>query len=75
MPKKHITINELGNIEVNYKNGVSALECSKSMKLGKDKIYRYYKEFSTGKTVMLIYENYISNKKKCGQTMKHCFGF
>jgi len=27
MPKKHITINELGNIEVNYKNGVSALEC------------------------------------------------
>ena len=67
MPKKHITINELGNIEVNYKNGVSALECSKSMKLGKDKIYRYYKEFSTGKTVMLIYENYISNKKKCGR--------
>lgn len=69
MPKKHITINELGNIEVNYKNGVSALECSKSMKLGKDKIYRYYKEFSTGKTVMLIYENYISNKKKCGRKL------
>lgn len=35
--------------------------------MGKDKIYRYYKEFSTGKTVMLIYENYISNKKKCGR--------
>ena len=40
MPKKHITINELRNIEGNYKNGVSALECSKRMELGKDKIYR-----------------------------------
>ncbi len=67
MPKKHITINELGNIEVNYKNGIKAIECSKRMELGKDKIYRYYKEFIAGKTVIAIYENYIKNKKNCGR--------
>ena len=42
MLQKHITINELGNIEVNYKNGLTALECSRRMEIGKDKIYRYY---------------------------------
>ena len=69
MPKKHITINELRNIELNYKNGISALECSKIMELGKDKIYRYYKEFISGKTILSIYENYKRNKKNCGRKL------
>ena len=49
MLQKHITINELINIEGNFHNAVKPLECSKRMSIGKDKIYRYYKKFKEEK--------------------------
>ncbi|MGL5329693.1 MAG: transposase [Peptostreptococcaceae bacterium] len=37
------------------------------MKIGKDKVYRYYKLFSQGATVQEIYNQYQINKKNCGR--------
>jgi len=68
MLQKHITINELINIEGNFHNAVKPLECSKRMSIGKDKIYRYYKKFKEGKTVENIFAEYQKNKKKCGRS-------
>ena len=68
MLQKHITINELINIEGNFHNTVKPLECSKRMSIGKDKIYHYYKKFKEGKTVENIFTEYKNNKKKCGRT-------
>ena len=68
MLQKHITINELINIEGNFHNAVKPLECSKRMSIGKDKIYHYYKKFKEGKTVENIFTEYKNNKKKCGRT-------
>lgn len=64
MSYKHITINELTNIEVNYYNSINARNCAKRMGIGKDKIYRYYKAFEKGYTVSKIYTEYQSNRKK-----------
>lgn len=63
MSYKHITINELTNIEANYYNNINARECAKRMGVGKDKVYRYYKALEKGNNVSKIYQDYISNRK------------
>ena len=68
MSKNNITINELVNIESNYHLGVKARDCASRMKIGKDKAYRYYKNFEEGKSVQEIYSQYQENKRKCGRT-------
>ena len=67
MLRKHITINQLTIIEINYHNKVSASNCAKRMQLGKDKVYKYYNSFAVGKTVEMIYSEYKLNKSKCGK--------
>ena len=67
MSYKHITINELTNIEANYKLDIKARECAIRMKIGKDKVYTYYKMFMKGLTVIEIYNQYLENRKKCGR--------
>lgn len=69
MLQKHITINELINIEGNFYNGVKPLECARRMAIGKDKVYYYYKKFKEGKTIENIFKEYQSNKKKCGRKL------
>ena len=67
MSFNHININQLTNLEVNYYLGVKARACAQRMKIGKDKVYRYYKLFSQGFTVQEIYNQYQINKSKCGR--------
>lgn len=67
MSFNHININQLTNLEVNYYLCVSARACAQRMKIGKDKVYRYYKLFSNGLTVHEIYNQYQVNKSKCGR--------
>lgn len=67
MLRKHITINQLTNIQIYQNNGVNAYQCSKFMKVGKDKIYKYYKLFKKGSTVLDIYQQYKDNKRNCGR--------
>lgn len=70
MSYKHITINELTNIEANYYNRITARDCAKRMGIGKDKIYRYYKAFEGGAFVSNIYTEYLSNRRKSCKQMK-----
>lgn len=37
------------------------------MRIGKDKVYTYFKMFSKGLTVEEVYIRYQINKKKCGR--------
>jgi IS30 family transposase len=37
------------------------------MKIGKDKVYKYYKKFKAGMSVIEIYSEYCKNKSKCGR--------
>jgi IS30 family transposase len=67
MSFNHININQLTNLEVNYYLGINARACAQRMKIGKDKVYRYYKLFSQGLTVQQIYHQYQINKSKCGR--------
>lgn len=67
MLQKHITINELINIEGNFHNKVSQLDCAERMGIGKDKVYKYYRYFKACKTVEFIYAAYKTNKKNCGR--------
>ena len=67
MSKNNITIEELTNIECNFKNKVKARECAKRMNIGKDKVYNYYRKFYEGLTVIEIYEKYLENRKRCGR--------
>ncbi|QVK17900.1 IS30 family transposase [Mycoplasmatota bacterium] len=67
MSYKHITINELTNIEANYRLGIKARECALRMQIGKDKVYTYYKLFIQGLTVIQIYNQYQENRKRCGR--------
>ena len=67
MSKKNITINELTNIECNFKNGVKPRECALKMRIGKDKVYFYYSLFESGLTVIQVYESYLVNKSRCGR--------
>lgn len=69
MSYKHITINELTNIEANFKLGIKARECAKRMHIGKDKVYAYYKKFDQGLTVIEIYSQYQENRKRCGRKL------
>lgn len=67
MSFNHININQLTNLEVNYYLGVKPRACAQRMKVGKDKVYRYYKLFSQGFTVQEIYSQYQINKSRCGR--------
>ena len=67
MSYHHITIPQLTNIEVNYYLGVNARECARRMKIGKDKVYTYYRLFKQGLSVEDIYSNYKKNKRQCGR--------
>ena len=64
MSYHHININQLTNIESNYYLGVNARECARRMKIGKDKVYNYYRLLKMGFTVEEIYFNYKQNKKR-----------
>ena len=55
MSFNYININQLTNLEANYYLGVNARACAQRMKIGKDKVYRYYKLFMQGLTVQEIY--------------------
>lgn len=57
-----ININQLTNLEVNYYLCVNPRACAQRIKIGKDKVYRYYKLFSNGLTVHEIYNQYQVNK-------------
>ena len=59
MSYHYITIPQLTNIEVNYYLGINARECSRRMKIEKDKVYMYYRLFKQGLSVEEIYSNYI----------------
>ena len=37
------------------------------MKIGKDKVYTYYRLFKQGQSVEEIYSNYKQNKRRCGR--------
>ncbi len=67
MSFNHININQLTNLEANYYLGVKAKACAQRMKIGKDKVYRYYKLFMQGLTVQEIYNQYLINKSRCGR--------
>ena len=67
MSYHHININQLTNIESNYYLGVNARECARRMKIGKDKVYNYYRLLKKGFTVEEIYSTYKENKKRCGR--------
>ena len=67
MSFNHININQLTNLEANYYLGVKARACAQRMKIGKDKVYRYYKLFMQGLTVQEIYNQYLINKSRCGR--------
>lgn len=67
MSFNHININQLTNLEVNFYLGVKPRACAQRMKIGKDKVYRYYKLFSQGLTVQAIYNQYKINKTNCGR--------
>ena len=71
MSFNHININQLTNLEANYYLGVKARACAQRMKIGKDKVYRYYKLFMQGLTVQEIYNQYLINKSRCGKKA-HC---
>ena len=51
MSYHHININQLTNIESNYYLGINARECARRMKIGKDKVYTYYRLLKKGFTV------------------------
>lgn len=67
MSYHHININQLTNIEANYYLGINARECARRMKIGKDKVYNYYRLLKKGFTVEEIYSTYKENKKRCGR--------
>ena len=67
MSYQHITIIQLTNIESNYYLGINARECARRMKIGKDKVYAYYRLLNEGLTVEEIYRTYRQNKKRCGR--------
>lgn len=67
MSNKHITINQLTNLESNYYLGIKARDCAKRMQIGKDKVYHYYSLFKKGESVESIYNSYLENKSKCGR--------
>lgn len=67
MSYHHININQLTNIESNYYLGINARECARRMKIGKDKVYTYYRLLKKGFSVEEIYFNYKQNKKRCGR--------
>ena len=69
MSFNHININQLTNLEANYYLGVKARACAQRMKIGKDKVYRYYKLFMQGdvykrqrQEVAVILTNIMNNK-------------
>ncbi len=64
---KHITIDQLTNIQANYNLGIKGYICAKLIKVGKDKIYHYYKLFKADMTVLEIFNFYKLNKTKCGR--------
>lgn len=66
MLHKHITIKQLTILEIYYHNRIGARDCAKRMKIGKDKVYKYYKCFSKRETVEEIHDRYKINKKNCG---------
>ena len=43
MSYHHINTNQLTNIESNYYLGINAREYARRMKIGKDKVYNYYR--------------------------------
>lgn len=45
MSYHHMTIPQLTNLEVNYHLGVNARECARRVKIGKNKVYMYYRLF------------------------------
>lgn len=51
MSFNHINVNQLTNLEVNFYLGVNPRACAQRMKIGKDKVYRYYHLFKQGLTV------------------------
>ena len=57
MSFNHININQLTNLEANYYLGVKARACAQRMKIGKDKVYRYYKLLCKD----LLFKKYIIN--------------
>lgn len=67
MSFNHININQLTNLEVNYYLGVKPRACAQRMRIGKDKVYKYYKLFKQGLTVEKIYNQYLVNKSRCGR--------
>lgn len=67
MLQKHITIEELTNIQIYRNLKINPYKCSQLMKIGKDKVYHYYKLFKEGFTVLEIYNMYKENKRKCGR--------
>lgn len=67
MSYHHININHLTNIELNYYLGINARECARRMKIGKYKVYKYYRLLNKGFSVEEIYFNYKQNKKRCGR--------
>lgn len=67
MLHKHITIELLTSIQIHYYRGIKGYICARLLKIGKDRVYRYYKEFKKGLSVIEIFELYKSNKLKCGR--------
>ena len=68
MSFNHININQLTNLEANYYLGVKARACAQRMKIGKDKVYRYYKLFMLRTYCSRNSNNqYLINKSRCGR--------
>lgn len=61
MSYQHININQMTNIGSNYYLGINARECARRTKIGKDKVYTYYRLFKKGLTVEDIHFNYKQN--------------
>jgi hypothetical protein len=69
MSHKHLSINQLTNIEANYRLGIKVKECALRMQIGKDKVYNYYKLFKQRLTVDEIYIRYQMSKKNCDRKL------
>ncbi len=65
--QNNININQLTNIESNYYLGINARECARRMKIGKDKVYTYYRLFRKVLSVEENYSNYKQNKQRFGR--------
>jgi len=67
MLHKHINIELLTSIQIHYLNKTKAYVCAQVLKIGKDRVYKYYALLKKGFSIFQILNIYKENKKKCGR--------